>query len=76
MSEGMVSTMALAFTAGANTGLKKKPVRLVKKKSEIIAKGANFAERQWGILRANLIQWFLHVSDDTINNTGHQITSR
>jgi hypothetical protein len=67
----MVSTKALALTSGAITGLKKNPVRLVKKKSEIIAKGANFAERQRGILKANLIQWFLHVSDGTMNNIGH-----
>ncbi len=58
----MVSTRGLALT-GANTGLKQNPVRLVKKKSEIITKGANFTARQRGILRANFIQWFLHVSD-------------
>ena len=60
ISRGIVSTAWLAFTVvGANTGLKKNPVRLVKKKSEKIAKGANFTERQRGILKANFIQWFL-----------------
>lgn len=72
ISSGIVSTTVLALTSGAITGLKKNPVKLVKKKSEIIAKGANFAERQRGILKAVFIQWFLHVSDDTINNIGHQ----
>ena len=72
MSRGMVSTMLLlALTSGASTGLKKNPVKLVKKKSEIIAKGANFTERQRGILRANFICWFLHVSDGATNNIGH-----
>jgi hypothetical protein len=55
MSDGIVSITGLAFTVGANTGLKKMPVRFVKRKREISAKGANLTERQWGILRGNFI---------------------
>src|SRR5688500_16233394 len=74
MSRGMVSTTSvliaeLALAVGARTGLKKNPVKLVKKKSAMIANGANFTERQWGTIRANFISRFLHVSDDP---TGHQ----
>src|ERR1051326_4322678 len=66
MSSGMTSTCEAALTTGASTGLKKNPVKFVKKKSEIIAKGANFAERKWsarGNIRGNFIFLILHVSD-------------
>lgn len=72
MSRGIVSARPLAFAEGANTGLKKNPVRFVKKKSEIIAKGANFAERQRGIRKANFIQWFLPCERRRENINGHQ----
>jgi hypothetical protein len=45
MSLGIVSTGA-ALTTGAITGLKKNPVTFVRKKSETMAKGRNFAERK------------------------------
>ena len=72
MSSGIVSTIWLALTVGANTGLKKNPVRLVNKKSEKIAKGANFTERQRGIVKANFIQWFLPSERWPNNSYGHQ----
>jgi hypothetical protein len=49
--------MGLALTTtGAKTGLKKNPVKLVKKKSEITAKGANLADRKCSKFRGNFIQ--------------------
>src|SRR5688572_492 len=51
---------SLAATSGAITRLNKKPVTLVKRKSENIANGANFSERKWGNLRGNFIQQDLH----------------
>src|SRR5258708_40225149 len=59
ISSGIISnaaTTGLALTAGANARLKKTPVRLVKRKREIRAQGANLKERKWGIFRGNLIQ--------------------
>src|SRR5258706_8099370 len=55
-SAGIVSTSSieLAATSGAKTGLKKSPVKFVRKKREMMAKGANLAERKWGI-RGNFI---------------------
>jgi hypothetical protein len=44
ISAGIVSTTCVtALTEGMNAGLKKNPVKFVRKKSEIIAAGANFA---------------------------------
>src|SRR6267154_4583487 len=55
MSAGIVSTsIGVAETAGANAGLNQSPVKLVKQKSEMTAKGANLAERKWG-MRGNFI---------------------
>src|SRR6266480_1110662 len=52
MSTGIVSTRCwAASTTGAITGLKKRPVKLKTKKREIMANGANFAERRWTFLR-------------------------
>src|SRR6266550_4268641 len=62
MSAGIVSTsIDVALTSGVNAGLKKSPVKFVRQKSEMMAKGANLAERKWGN-RGNFIRFFLHVS--------------
>src|SRR5215211_3161986 len=54
----------LAIASGASTRLNRKPVRLVKRKREKIANGANFNERKWGSVRGNFIQQYLHWFDD------------
>jgi hypothetical protein len=41
MSAGIVSMKVLLVAAGASAGLKKRPVKFVKKNSEIMAKGPN-----------------------------------
>lgn len=46
MSSGIVSTRVAAPATGAITGLKKSPVKLKTKKKEMMANGANFAERK------------------------------
>src|SRR5437868_14208043 len=70
---GMANSFAgLAAATGASTWLKRMPVRLVKRKSAIIAKGANFNERKWGNLRGNFIQQNLHGHSD--DHKGHQIS--
>jgi len=61
ISSGIISnaaTTGLASTTGANALLKKTPVRLVKRKREIRAKGANLTECKWGIFRGKFIQRF------------------
>lgn len=55
MSAGIDWPAVLALAEGAKAGLKRIPVKLVKRKKEIIAKGANFTERKWGILRGSFI---------------------
>jgi hypothetical protein len=53
----MVSdSIVVAEATGANTGLKKNPVKFVKKKSEMTAKGANLADRKCSKFRGNFIQ--------------------
>src|SRR5882724_3341703 len=46
MSSGIVSTRVAASTTGDIPGLKASPVKLKKKKREMMANGANFAERK------------------------------
>jgi len=44
------------MTTGAIARLNNNPVRLLNRKSEMSAKGANLSERKWGNLRGNFIQ--------------------
>jgi hypothetical protein len=53
----------VALILGANAGLKNIPVKLATAKRAISANGANLRERRWGLIRANFIQYVLHVSD-------------
>src|SRR5687768_5705980 len=55
ISAGIVSTKLTGVAVGANAGLNMKPVKFVKKKSEIIANGPNLAACKRGNLRGNSI---------------------
>jgi hypothetical protein len=63
ISAGIASMKAACDAAGASAGLKKKPVKFVRKKSEIMANGPNLAACRRGNFRGNFILLILHVSD-------------
>src|SRR5687768_8276423 len=62
MSAGIDSMKVLLVAAGASAGLKKRPVKFVRKNSEIMAKGPNLTAWTRGNFRGNFIL-ILHVSD-------------
>jgi len=57
---GIDEATFVAAAEGASARLNRTPVRLVKRKREKTANGANFSERKWGNLRGNFIQPDLH----------------
>ena len=63
MSCGIPEASEFALAVGASTCPKKIPVRFVKRKTEIRARGANLIERNWGIFLGNFIQMFSNVHD-------------
>src|SRR5689334_9520992 len=69
MSPGITSiSTGLAFATGASALLKNTPERFVNRKSAMIANGANFTERNTGILRGNFIKQNLRSNDDHVGH--------
>jgi hypothetical protein len=55
MSDGIVSMKVVGVAAGASTGLKNNPVKLVRKKREMMANGPNFTACRRRNFRGNII---------------------
>jgi hypothetical protein len=69
-SAGMGVIAGAAETEGASARLKKRPVKFVKRKPRIIAKGTTFRERNKGNFRGNFIRYLLQIKNNDHKRPG------